>query len=181
MGMYSRIQGTLAKPSGKTRTVAQAMRSNRHAKATDRYQELKAEIHRWHKDGFKVAEYLREVRDDKLYVKEYSSFEEFCLEEFGWKRSQAYALAAWAEIKRSLPSAIADSVRTESQARALVSVPKESRAAVLEQVAAAGPITAKAIRAVAVGKAIDIEPGRESQQTRHCPTCTCPMTTSTNS
>jgi hypothetical protein len=99
MGMYSRIQGTLAKPSGKTRTVAQAMRSNRHAKATDRYQELKAEIHRWHKDGFKVAEYLREVRDDKLYVKEYSSFEEFCLEEFGWKRSQAYALAAWAENK----------------------------------------------------------------------------------
>lgn len=118
----------------------------RFSKHASRYEVIKAEIHRWHRAGFEVAEYLREVRADKLYLGEYESYEEFCLAEFGWKRSQAHGLAAWGDMRRELPSAIADSVKTESQARALSDVKEAARPAVLTRIVKSGePVTAKAI------------------------------------
>jgi hypothetical protein len=113
---------------------------------TRRYQKLKIQIRNWWDDRFKTGEALREIRDNKLYQREYDTFEEFCIEEFDLKHSQAYRLIEAANVKEGLKtSPMGDKITNERQARALAEAPPEKRVEVLETVVNTGPVTAKRI------------------------------------
>lgn len=139
------FRGELLKPSEKNGT-ARATKPSRGISKTSRYEVLKEKIRTWWHDRLKIGEALREIRDSKLYKDEYPNFEDFCVEEFDLKHTQAYALISAIQVKESLePSAMAERITNERQARALKSVPVEQRAEVVEKAAEKGAVTAKAI------------------------------------
>ena len=75
---------------------------------------------------------LAEIRDSKLYRVYFSTFDAYCQEKWGFKKSYAHQLIASADVVGKLPgnlSAIADN---EGKARALSSVPEPDREKVLE-------------------------------------------------
>jgi plasmid stability protein len=128
--------------------------------------------------GFQeVARAIARIREARLYKQAgYSTFEAYCEERLGMSRRRGDYLASAHFTIKSLPENLRKFVRSQAETQAISRIPEENRGAVLKQVAASGPVTVKAIRAVAAGKVIDVEPEREAQQTRHCPTCTCLMT-----
>lgn len=77
----------------------------------------------------------------------HKTWEACCREEFGYSRSYAYQIIQASRVATQL-SAMADisaEELNERQARAMNAVPVEHRRAVIEQVLADGPITARAI------------------------------------
>lgn len=173
MGMYSRFQGPLSKPSGKRKTVEQTMavtsaRSGA-SKPANRYEVLKTKIHTWLRDRFEIANALKEIRDEALYKKEYPTFEDFCHAEYGISRAYAYRLIESGDVKASVAmSPIGDKLVKESQARALAMVPQEKRVEVLTRAARSGPITAKRITAAAT--VIDVQLEHETSR-KVCEAC----------
>lgn len=69
-------------------------------KQENRLRELTDKINLWINDRFKVGEYLSEIRDSKLYRRDFDTFEEFCESTFKFKKSQAYRLIEAAEFKK---------------------------------------------------------------------------------
>lgn len=94
---------------------------------------------------------LAEIRDFRLYRSDYTTFEDYCRKKWGWQRQRAYELIAAAEVANGLPAKCNQKITNENQAAALALVDPEKRVEVLELVAASGPITAKAIKEVAIG------------------------------
>jgi hypothetical protein len=165
------FRGALLKPSERN-GAGRSNKPSRGISQRSRYEVLKEKIRTWWHDRLKIGEHLKEIRDEKLYKHEHSNFEDFCVAEFDLKHSQAYALIAAVDVKASLkPSAMAEEITNERQARALVPVPAEQRAEVLEKVIERGPVTAKAIteaaREIATPIAIK-ETGRDKEtKTEH--------------
>lgn len=83
-------------------------------KQENRLRELTDKINNWIHDRFKVGEYLSEIRDSKLYQRDFDTFEEFCEKTFNIKKSQAYRLIEASEFKK-LPEG--KHVENERQAR----------------------------------------------------------------
>lgn len=83
MGIGSKSTGALAKPGGKKGKVTRVV---------DRYEELKTTVTGFLQDRFKVAAALKKIHDDKLYKKDYDTFENFCHDELGISRGYAYKL-----------------------------------------------------------------------------------------
>ncbi len=138
----------LMKPS--QRNGSSQKNSTLRIRKTSRYEILKDKIRTWWNDRLAIGESLKEIRDGKLYKDEYPNFEDFCFEEFELKHSQAYGLIAAVEVKESLkPSAMAERITNERQARALAPVPAERRAEVLQAVVEKGAVTARAIKQIA--------------------------------
>lgn len=174
------LKGPLLKPGergkapGPGLVKATAEKRTPAAKAQDRFEFLKNKIKTWLKDRFEVADALREIRDDKLYKKDYRTFEECCTEEFGFSRTYAYGLIDASQVKESLKmSSIQDTVTNVSQARALSAVPEKKRETVLTRAAKSGPVTARSITAAATAgrkkpapKVIDVEPVTSSTPVR---------------
>lgn len=65
----------------------------------NRYLELCADVR---KHGFMIAEALRSLKQEALYVEHYDTFEDFCKGEFGMGKSYAYRLIGAAETKDNL-------------------------------------------------------------------------------
>jgi hypothetical protein len=144
------FRGVLLKPGEKNGTPKQA-RPRGSVSSQSRYEVLKEKIRTWLDDRLKIGDALREIREGKLYKNEYSTFEEFCDQEYGLKHSQAYRLIEAVEIKESLNSSpVGDKIQNERQARALKPVPVEQRAQVVEKAAEKGPVTARAITEAAI-------------------------------
>lgn len=74
-----------------------------------------------------LAEELRIIRDEKLYLAEHHTFEGFCEAEFGIGRSQAYRLIDGAKIAISLSPRGDIAPTTEKQLRPLKALPEEQR------------------------------------------------------
>lgn len=107
---------------------------------------LESKIEAGQKTFLEVGLALAEIRDNKLYRSDYSTFEDYCKEKWGWeKRYWQYVIAA-SETVRNLPEPSRTIVHSESQARELSKAAPEQREEVLRSVAAKGPVTAKAIR-----------------------------------
>jgi hypothetical protein len=164
MGLGSRFKGPLQKPgagggsrpeksdNSKSTKLSPRGRSQAPAKKRDRYEELKSKIRAWWEDRFLMGEALREIRADKLYKKEYPTFEEFCVEEFDLKHSQVYNLIHAAEIRASLKSSSAlEEITSVNQALALSPVPQKQRVKVIRQAARSGAVTARSITEAAEG------------------------------
>lgn len=144
------FKGALLKPgekgerrNGTSRSIAKG----------SRYEVLKEKIRGWWDDRLKIGEALREIQEGKLYQAEYQTFDDFCEEEYGLKRAQAYGLISAVNVKSTISSPVlAGKIVNERQMRALSSVPIERRDAVIAEVAKNGAITAKAITEAAKTK-----------------------------
>jgi hypothetical protein len=62
-----------------------------------------------------VGQALAKIRDEQWYKTSHKTFEAFCIEEFGFKRSHAYRLIEAAEAVETSPTG--DKLTTERQAR----------------------------------------------------------------
>lgn len=164
------FRGALLKPSEKGGS-SRVAKPARGISKQSRYEVLKEKIRTWWHDRLRIGEALREIRDGKLYKEEYSNFEDFCVAEFDLKHTQAYALIKAVGVRESIePSAMAERITNERQARALAPVPVEQREEVIEKAAEKGPVTAKAITEAAkevVPPKPKPEPKAKEEKTKH--------------
>jgi len=121
------------------------------------------------KDGlqtcFKVGMALIEIRDQKYYLEDFDTFDEFSEATFGMKHSHAYRLIEAAEVKNSISvSPIGDKLKNEGQARELAKAPVDKRLKVLEDVAKDGPVTAKSIKAKVQNAEYEMQEPKEMQE-----------------
>ena len=106
---------------------------------------LEKTIARGKKTFIEVGLALAEIRDLRLYRREYSGFNEYCQKKWGWGKAYAYRLIDAAEVVKVSP--IGDKIKTESQARELGKVEPEQRAGIVQAIVDAGePMTAAAIK-----------------------------------
>ena len=107
-----------------------------------RLEELEKIIARGRKTFVEVGMSLAEIRDLRLYKREYAGFEEYCREKWGWTRQHAYRLIEAAPIGKCHHV-----VTDEATARVLAKVEPAQRAGVIQAVMDGGePVTAAAIK-----------------------------------
>lgn len=110
------------------------------AMETTRLPELETVIERGQQTFIEVGLALTEIRESRLYKREFSTFEDYCQTRWGWKRRYVYDLiessfavsemCAIAHIETPLPK-----VQNEGQARELAKIKNpETRAQVWQQV-----------------------------------------------
>ena len=113
----------------------------------ERLAELEKVIAKGQKTFVEVGLALAEIRDMRLYKREYSGFAEYCREKWGWNKSYAYYMIDSAEVVKALPGKVSTMVDTERQVRELAKIPAEDRAGVVQAIVDSGkPVTAKEIR-----------------------------------
>ena len=114
---------------------------------SQRLVELEKTIARGKKTFVEVGLALAEIRDLRLYKREYGGFEEYCREKWGWEKAYANHVIRAADVVKSLPDNLATIVATETQARELAKIPAEHRAGVVQAVLDEGkPVTAAEIK-----------------------------------
>lgn len=124
-----------------------------------RLAELEKTIAKGKKTFVKVGLCLAEIRDLRLYRREYSGFEEYCREKWGWSKPYCTQLITAAAVVEALPANTQVAIATESQARELAKAAPDERAGVLQAVVDSGePVTAAAIQRVRAGRATTLPP-----------------------
>ena len=112
-----------------------------------RLAELEKTIAKGKETFVEVGLALAEIRDLRLYKREYSGFEEYCREKWGWEKRYTQYVIAGAEAVRSLPEGTRTMVHSERQVRELAKVPAEDRAGLVQAIVDSGkPVTAEEIR-----------------------------------
>lgn len=96
-----------------------------------------------------VGDALAEIRDRKLYQRDYKTFEVYCQERWGWSRQRSYQLIASASAVQSLAPEMSTTVDiSERAARELAPLPVPQRKQIVGALQQAGkPVTAPAVRA----------------------------------
>ena len=109
---------------------------------SQRLAELEKTIARGKKTFVEVGLALAEIRDLRLYKREYGGFEEYCREKWGWTRQHAYRLIEAAPIGKCNLQ-----VTSLNQARELAKVEPSQRAGVVQAIVDEGkPVTAATIK-----------------------------------
>ena len=112
-----------------------------------RLAELEKTIARGKKTFVEVGLALAEIRDLRLYRRDYSGFEEYCREKWGWAKAYANHVIRAADVVKKLPAETATMVANERAARELGKANPEQRAGVVQAVVDSGePVTAAAIK-----------------------------------
>jgi len=124
-----------------------------------RYQELKQVVKENLESLFKVAEAMKEIKEDKLYREEFTTWEDFCQSAYHLSVSYVDRMIDGYVLLESLPKnlqigetsiPIEEVVTNESQVRSLKKVPKDKRIKVLIEAASSSkPITSKSIKKAA--------------------------------
>lgn len=117
----------------------------------NRLDELETVIEHGLKTFIDVGTALLEIRDSRLYRKEYTTFEEYCRGKWGWERRHAYRLIDAAKAVENVSNWTQIQPATESQARPLTSLPPEVQADVWQravETAPEGKITAAHVQSV---------------------------------
>jgi len=99
-----------------------------------RLAELEKTIARGKKTFVEVGLALAEIRDLRLYRREYSGFEEYCREKWGWSKPYCTQLITAAAVVEALPAKSQVAIATESQARELAKAAPGERAGVVQAV-----------------------------------------------
>ena len=89
---------------------------------------------------------LTEIRDRKLYRKDFETFEAYCQERWGWSRQRGSQLINAATVVQQLPQNLSTMVDSERVAREISKVPPTERPQVIEEASNNGHLTAKAIK-----------------------------------
>ena len=114
---------------------------------TQRLTELERVIAKGQKTFVEVGLALAEIRDLRLYKREYSGFEEYCQKKWGWTRQYVNYQIAGAKVRAELPEKVATIVTTEAQARELGKIAASDRAGVVQAIVGSGKaLTAAEIR-----------------------------------
>jgi len=104
--------------------------------------ELEKTIARGKKTFVEVGLALAEIRDLRLYRREYAGFEEYCRKKWGWSRQHAYRLIEAAPIAECHPR-----VTSERAGRELSKIEPEQREGVVQAIIDEGkPVTAPEIK-----------------------------------
>lgn len=93
---------------------------------TDRLTRCEETIERGTKWFYEVGAALAEIRDDKLYRRDYKTFEEYCSSRWSMSRPQAYRLIDASNVVNNL-SPMGDIFANERQVRPLVALPPEKQ------------------------------------------------------
>ena len=113
-----------------------------------RLAELEKTIERGKKTFVEVGVALAEIRDLRLYRREYGGFEEYCRKKWGWQKAYANHVIRAADVVKLLPQETATMVANERAARELGKAEPDKRAGVVQSIVGAGkPVTAAAIKA----------------------------------
>ena len=95
----------------------------------------------------KVGLAILEIRDHRLYRKDYDTFEVYCRERWGWEKSHSHRLMDAAKVVNALPPPLAAQIPNENTARALAKVPVGERTTVVENVVKSNlPISSTSIK-----------------------------------
>jgi hypothetical protein len=107
--------------------------------------DLEAVIEKGQKTFVEVGLALAEIKERRLYRRDFQTFEAYCHSRWGWTGRRANQLANAALVVQGLPQDLGTAVPTERVAREVAKLPPERREEVVRQVAAAGPVTGPAI------------------------------------
>ena len=111
----------------------------------ERLAELEKVIAKGQKTFVEVGLALAEIRDVRLYKREYGSFSEYCRAKWGWERAHAYRLIDAADVAKVSP--MGDKISSERAARELGKAEPEQRAGIVQAIVDEGkPVTAAEIR-----------------------------------
>lgn len=86
-----------------------------------------------------VGSALLEIRDKRLYRADYSTFEDYCRERWGWARSYANKLISASEAVNNLGTIVPKLPTTESQARPLTTLEPEDQVEAWKRVITSTP------------------------------------------
>jgi hypothetical protein len=125
-----------------------------------RFDECKAIVTDGISNFYRVGEALREIRDSKLYLVEYTTFEECCRDIWDYSKSRAYQAIDYATVvnvisqkqkpneKSTIGGRTYPILTSERQARPLLKAPPEKWRKITERAAEScdGKLTEKAIR-----------------------------------
>jgi hypothetical protein len=112
-----------------------------------RLEELEKVIARGKQTFVEVGLALAEIRDLRLYKREYGSFREYCQKKWGWERTYAHYIIEGAAVMKALPPKVFTIVNTEASARELGKAPAEERVGIVEAIVAEGKaVTAAEIK-----------------------------------
>ena len=115
---------------------------------SQRLEELEKTIARGKKTFVEVGQALAEIRDLRLYRREYGGFDEYIQTKWGWKKAYANHVIRAADVVTSLPAETATIVANEAAARELAKVEPNQRPGVVQAIVDEGkPVTAAAIKA----------------------------------
>lgn len=124
-------------------------------KEESRFNELRVIVKSGLEIAFQSGVALAEIRDSKLYRKEFKTFEEFCRSEFKIARRRAYQLIDAARIFEELPENVQKITQNESHIRALSKIPRDDRMEILNKIQNNGKITAEKISKSLIIKTYD--------------------------
>jgi hypothetical protein len=99
-----------------------------------RLTELEKTIARGKKTFVEVGLALAEIRDLRLYRREYSGFEEYCRKKWGWEKAYANHVIRAADVVKCLPQETATMVANERAARELGKAEPAQRAGVVQAI-----------------------------------------------
>ncbi len=109
------------------------------------FEKLETIISKGQKTFVEVGTALCEIRDRRLYRKDFISFEGYCQTRWGWSRQRSSQLIGASQLMEKLPPTLAASVENERDARALLPLePKEQKQAIREAKKEGVPIAEKA-------------------------------------
>jgi hypothetical protein len=115
-------------------------------------EECETIIERGQKTFLEVGNALLQIKVEKLYLRDYETFDDYCRDRWGFERTYAHRLMKSAEVVENLlPIGNIPMPTTESQARPLASLPADKQADawqdVVDECAESGePITAAAVQ-----------------------------------
>lgn len=110
-------------------------------------EQLEAVIEKGEKTFVEVGLALTEIKEQKLYTRDYDTFEAYCQERWGWGSRRGYQLITAANVVASLPLGCEQAVHTESAARELSKLPPAQQVEIAEAAVESGkPLTAPAVR-----------------------------------
>jgi len=124
----------------------------------DRYQTLKKILLGNWDATLKAADAARQIKESKLYLQEFETWEQFCDQTLGFTPQHVNRLISAYETAESIPNTlqinkksepIGSLLTNEAQARALAKVPEQDRPKVLRIAERSGDVTAQAISVAA--------------------------------
>lgn len=133
--------------AGISAPVAEALTASEVTKFTD----LESVIERGITTFVEVGAALAMIREQRLYRQTHDTFELYCRERWGWTARRARQLIEASDVVADVEMGTRVPIPTEKHARALVSVPKEERAAVWTKAVDESPNgkpTARAVREI---------------------------------
>lgn len=128
--------------------------------ASARLATQEAIIDRGLKSFIEVGEALAEIREERLYLEQYSTFEEYCQERWHFTRVRAHQLISAASTALTIVNSDLAAPINEAQARELAKVPEPDREQVWRETLdrTGGKPTAAAVREVAAPPAAETKP-----------------------